>query len=344
MDQDRPWTPERISGESHLTGKEEKFMAAIAIGTLTDLEKSDYVAEGLAWAKPNLIYQQFGLGDRVAKRAGKTRQWFRMTKPGLAAGGTDFSTTVYQYIKNTTGTAPTWTPATPADTTVTAQVDFLFGQGHQWNDGVQYTSFADIPAELRKLNAQHASEAIEQEVINVLRVGTSVYYANNKAARNLITSVDTVDVDDILAVVTALRNNDAKPIRGNYRAMISANVLKQLLQDSTFREVVSRSSRDYYFTATIAEYLGLGFQFSSMAPTISNSGSNNAVTTLEQTIIVADMSYGITKWMLDDYDIVYTAPGGHGDEWSVTHALTWKFMFKSVILNNNWMYRLESAR
>lgn len=319
-------------------------MAAIAIGTLTDLEKTDYVAEGLKWAKPNLIYQQFGMGDRVPKRAGHTRQWFRMTKPGLAAGGSDFSTTVYQYIKNTTGTSPTWTPATPADTTVSAQVDFLFGQGHQWNDGVAYTSFADIPKELRMLNAQHASEAIEQEVINVLRVGTSVYYANNKANRGLLDSNDAVDVDDFLSVVTALRNNDAKPIRGNFRAMISANVLQQMLQDSTFREVVSRSSRDYYFTATIAEYLGLGFQFSSMAPTISSSGSNNAVSTVEQTIVVGAMSYGITKWMLNDYDIVYTSPGGHGDEWANKHALTWKYNFKSVILNQNWMYRLESAR
>ena len=300
--------------------------------------------EGLEWAKHNLIYQQFGMGDRVPKRAGHTRQWFRMTKPNLASGGADFSTTVYQYIKNTTGTSPTWTPATPADTTVSAQVDFLFGQGHAWNEGTEYTSFADIPKELRMLNAQHASEAIEQEVINVLRVGTSAYYANNKATRNLVDANDTVDVDDFLAVVTALRNNDAKPIRGNFRAMISANVLQQLLQDSTFREVVSRSSRDYYFTATIAEYLGIGYQFSSMAPTISDSGSNNAVSTLEQSIVVGNNSYGITKWMLKDYDVVYTSPGGHGDEWATKHALTWKFNFKSVILNNDWMYRLESAR
>jgi len=319
-------------------------MAIISIGTLTDLEKVDYVAEGLEWAKPNLIYQQFGQGDRVGKREGKTRQWFRMTKPGLAAGGTDFSTTVYQYIKNTTGASPTWTPATPADTYVSASVEFLFGQGHEWYEGTEYTVFADLPKELRALNAQHASEAIEQEVINTVRVGTSVYLANNKANRMALISSDTVDADDFLAVVTALRNNDAKPIRGNYRAMISANVLSQLLKDSTFREVVSRSSKDYYFTATIAEYLGIGYQFTSMAPTIGSSGSNNTVTTLEQSIVVGAMSYGITKWMLNDYDIVYTGPGGHGDEWANRHALTWKYNFKSVILNNSWMYRLESAR
>ena len=93
-------------------------MAAISIGTLTDLEKTSYVREGLAIARPKLIYQQFGQGDRVAKREGKTRQWFRMTKPGLTSHASSFSSA--QYVKNTTGAPPTWTPATPADTTVTA--------------------------------------------------------------------------------------------------------------------------------------------------------------------------------------------------------------------------------
>lgn len=318
-------------------------MGAISIGTLTDLEKSSYVREGLEIAKPNLIYQQFGQGDRVEKREGKTRQWFRMTKPGLARGTSDFSTTVYQYVKNTTGASPTWTPATPADTTITAQVDFLFGQGHEWNEGVQYTSLADLPKELRVLNAQHASEAIEQEVIIVLKAGTTVGYGNAKASRGLLDSADTIDMNDIFASVTTLRNNDAKPIKGHFRALCSANVIEQMMKDTTFQNAI-QFQKDYIFTGTIAELFGVGFQFSSMAPTVASSGSNNALSYVEQTIIVAENSYGISRWMLNDYDLVYTEPGGWGDEWKNRHALTWKYAFKSVILNQNWMLRLETAR
>jgi hypothetical protein len=47
---------------------------------------------------------------------------------------------------------------------------------------------------------------------------------------------------------------------------------------------------------------------------------------------------------MDDFDIVYTGPGGWGDEWATRHAMTWKYVFKSVILNQNWLVRLESAR
>ncbi len=319
-------------------------MAVISIGTLTDLEKTSYVREGLEFAKPNLIYQQFGQADRVPKREGKTRQWFRMTKPGLASGGTDFSSTTYQYIKNTTGTSPTWTPATPADTTVTAQVDFLFGQGHEWNEGVEYTSFADLPKELRGLNAQHASEGIEQEVINMIRVGTTVAFANAKASRMLLASPDDrIDMNDIFTQVTTLRNANTRMIKGAYRAFVSANVIERLMLDSSFQSAI-QFQRDYIFTGTIAELFGVGFQFSSMAPTIADSGSNNAVSVVEQTIIVGANSYGITKWMLNDYDLIYTPPGGHGDEWANKHKLTWRYAFKSVILNHSWLVRLESAR
>ena len=316
-------------------------MAAISIGTLTDLEKTSYVREGLPVAKPKLIYSQYAVKDRVAKREGKTRQWFRLTKPGLTSHGSSFSSA--QYVKNTTGASPTWTPATPADTTVTAAVDFLFGQGHEWNEGVEYTSFADIPKELRVLNTLHAAEAIDTEVRDVVVAGTNVYFANNKASRSVLQSTDTVDMVDFFNAATVLRNNDAPEIQGMFSAMCSANVIAQLMQDTTFQSAI-QFQKPYIFTGTIAELYGIRFNFTSRAATTTNGGSASQIATIEQTIITGDNAYGKTAWMLDDYDIVYTPPGGWGDEWATRHAMTWKFNFKSVILNQSWLLRLESSR
>lgn len=316
-------------------------MAVISIGTLTDLEKTSYVKEGLEFAKPNLIYQQYGMGDRVEKRDGKTRQWFRFTKPAVTSGS-DFTGSA-TYVKNSTGAPPTFTPQTPTDTLITAAVDFLFGKGHEWNEGVQYTSFADLPKELRGLNAQHASEAIETEVRDILKAGTNVAYANAKASRGLLTGADQLDTDDLVNQLVTMRDNDAKPIKGMFPVFASNSVIGQLLKDATFRTAV-QLQREYMFTGTIVEYMGMRFHSSSLAPTVTNSGSNNAVANVEQTLIVGANSYGITKWMLNDYDLVYTPPGGWGDEWAVRHALTWKYAFKSVILNQSWLLRLESAR
>jgi N4-gp56 family major capsid protein len=200
-------------------------MAAMTLSSLTDLQKTDYVREGLPNAKPKLLYAQYAVKDRVAKREGKTRQWFRMTKPGLTSQSGDFSGTTYQYVKNTTGASPTWTPATAADTTVTAQADFIFGQGHEWNDGMEYMSFADIPKELRALNFMHAGEAIDTEVRSVVTAGTNVIYANARTTRPNILSTDTVDMADFFSASTNLRNSDAPEIQGMYSAIVSANRL-----------------------------------------------------------------------------------------------------------------------
>lgn len=318
-------------------------MAAMTLSSLTDLQKTDYVREGLPVAKPKLIYAQYAQKDNVAKRQGQTRQWFRMTKPGLTSRSGDFSGTTYQYVKNTTGASPTWTPATASDTTVTATAEFLFGQGHEWNDGLEYMSFADIPKELRNLNFLHAAEAIDTEVRDTIVAGTNVYYANGRATRPNLLSTDQVDMADFFTVATGLRNNDAPEIKGMFRALCSANVIQQLMLDTAFQSAI-QTQKNYIFTGTIAELYGIGFDFSSRAATTSNGGSASQIATIEQTLVVGDNSYGKTAWMMNDFDIVYTAPGGWGDEWATRHAMTWKYVHKAVILNQSWLARLESSR
>ena len=316
-------------------------MAVISLGTLTDLEKTDYVREGLPLARPALIYSQYAVKDRVSKREGKTRQWFRMTKIGITSG-TDFTGSA-TYVKNSTGAPPTWTPQTPTLTTITAQVDFLFGKGHEWNEGVEYTSFADLPKELRILNQLAAAESLDTEVRDVAKVGTTVSFANAKSTRPDLLSTDTVDMNDFFDTATTLRNNDAPLIKGMYSSLCSANVIAQLMKDTTFQSAV-QFQKPYIFSGTIAELYGIRFTFSSRAATTTSGGSASQIATVEQTIITGDNAYGKTAWMLDDFDIVYTSPGGFGDEWAVRHALTWKFNFKSVILNQSWLLRLESSR
>ncbi len=316
-------------------------MAAISVGTLTDLEKTDFVRKSLPIAKPKLIYSQYAVKDRVAKREGKTRQWFRMTKIAITSGS-DFSGAA-TYVKNTTGTPPTFTPATPADTTVTATADFYYGKGHQWYEGAEYMSFADLPAELKNLNTVQAAEVIDTETRDVVAVGTNVLYANGRATRPNLQPTDYVDMSDIFDAVTNLRNNDASEIQGMYSAMCSANSISELMKDTAFQSAI-QFQKPYIFTGTIAELYGVRFTFSSRAATTSNGGSASQIATIDQTIITGDNAYGKTAWMMDDFDIIYTPPGGQNDEWKEKNSLVWKFCFKPVRLNESWLVRLESAR
>lgn len=316
-------------------------MAEISLGTLSDIEKVFYIREALAIAKPALIYKQFGMKERVPAREGKTAQWIRFTKLALTSGS-DFTGSA-TYVKNQTGAPPTFTPATPADTTITAQLDAYFGKGVQWNEAIEYTSLVDLPKELKKIQYQQAAEVMEVETRDVLKAGTNVLYANQKAARNLVTSADQVDINDILDLGVNLRNNDAPRINGVYPVLCSPNTIAQLMKDSGFQNAV-QFQKDYMFTGEIAKFFGFRFIESSLAPTVTNSGSNNAVATLEQTLAIGDMSYGVTTWLMNDFDLIYTAPGGHGDEYKVLNKLVWKMYYKPVILNQSWIARLEHAR
>lgn len=316
-------------------------MAQISIGTLSDIEKSAYVKEALRFAQLTLIYRQFGNKDNVSEREGKTRQWDRFSIPAVTSG-TDFTGSA-TYVKNTTGANPTFTPATPGTTAVTASADYLFGKGHEWTNSVAYTSFLDIKENLRRVNAEHAGRAVDTEVRDTLLVGTTVAYANAKASRNLLTAVDKISMNDIFDTTTTLRNNSAQPIKGMFTVAHSWNVNSQLFKDSAFQAAIAQQ-RDYIFKGTIAELFGDRFVGTDNATTVANSGSNNAVGNVEQTLIFGADAYGVSYWGKDDYDLVYTGPGGWGDEWAVRNALTWKYNGKAVILNQSWMLRLESSR
>ena len=115
------------------------------------------------------------------------------------------------------------------------------------------------------------------------------------------------------------------------------------MKDSAFQSAI-QFQKPYIFTGTIAELFGIRFNFSSRAATSANGGSASQIATIEQTLITGDNAYGKTAWMLDDYDVVYTPPGGWGDEWATRHAMTWKYQHKAVILNQSWLIRLESSR
>lgn len=316
-------------------------MAAVSLGTLSDIEKTYHIREALAFAKPALVFNQFGMKERVSAREGKTAQWIRFTKLGVESGS-DFSGAA-TYVKNASGAPPTWTPETPSDTTVTAQLDAYFGKGVQWNEAVGYTALIDVPKEFRKIQAQHAGEVIDTETRDVLKAGTSVMYANAKATRGLLTSADQVDTNDLIDLGVNLRNNVAPRINGIYVAFVSPNVVGQLMKDEAFRNAV-QFQKDSMFTGEIAKYMGFRIVETPQAPSLTSSGSNNAVSNVEQIIAIGDMAYGVTTWMMNDFDLIYTSPGGHGDEYAVLNKLAWKFYYKPVILNQSWIYRLEAAR
>lgn len=289
------------------------------------------VRKTLDFAKPKLVYPQFGAPDLAMRRKGKTASWLRFSKLSIPSSvlGED---------------GGTWTPETVTDTTVTATLQ-LWGNGIELLEFLEETSFLDLPDEYKKLIGQNAGETINEKVRDVLVAGTSVNYANGVAARQNLISTDTLDLDDILNTVESLEASDAPMIGDEYVAIISPYVKTRLMKDTAFRESTRYLAKDNsIFTGEIANIDGVRFVRTSTAPSVSSSGSNNSVAKVEQTIILGENAYGIARLLPGDFDVVVTQPGGHGDEFKVKTSMAWKCYLKAVILNQSFMRRLESAR
>lgn len=288
------------------------------------------VRKTLEFAKPALVYPQFGQPDMVMRRKGQTASWLRFTKLAIPSTVLDDS--------------PTWSPETVTESTVTATLQ-LWGNGVQVVEALKETSFLDLPMEYKKLIGQNAGETINEKVRDVLVAGTGVQYANSKAALGFLTSTDTADMDDFIDVGESLEANDAKPVGQDFVAIISPYVKTRLMKDTAFREATRYMVKDnMLFTGDVATIDGIRFVRTSTAPKRTSSGASSSLSYVEQSIVIGDGSYGIARLLPGDFDVVVTPPGGHGDEYKVKTAIAWKCYLKAVILNQNWIRRLESAR
>jgi N4-gp56 family major capsid protein len=126
-------------------------------------------------------------------------------------------------------------------------------------------------------------------------------------------------------------------------ALISPFVKGRLLKNSAFRDAV-RYNKDSLFTGELCTIDGIRFVLTSTAPTVTNGGSASSVATIDQSIVLGKGATGIARLMPGDFQVVVTPPGGHGDEYKVKTAITWKSYLKAVRLNENWMRRIETAR
>ena len=311
-------------------------MAAADLSNTTDLNKIHYMKEALPIIEYNLVYSQFGQSDSMPRGDGNSFRFIRFTKLDSDTG----------YTANTTGAAPSWTPDSIADTLINVTPDFLFGNGVEWTEARQYTSWVDLPKAMRKNISVQAAEALDKRVRDVVIAGSNVIYAGGVAARTDLTTASVISMTDIFRAVEDLKAYGAKPVSkySKFCAIISPYTERSLLLDASFRDLVEHRRPDDLFEGHLGTLAGVDFWVSELAPNIASSGSASSVGNVEQTLIIGEGAYGVAKIMFDNFDVVYTAPGGHGDEWKTKHKLTWKASMKAVIIDDSRMVRLESAR
>lgn len=233
------------------------------------------------------------------------------------------------------GTVPT-TPAALTINTVTATVD-QWGDFIRISDLAELTFFHPVVEESLYLLGLQAAETIHGQIQDVLDAGTTVQYASGVSARTDIGAAHKITTAEVIKAVKTLRGNSGRTFGGYYIAVVHPNVEADLLRDSTFVEATRYAAAERLYKGEISRYYGCVFVRAESIDTYSST------VTVYPTFFIAQYSYAITH--LEDLRVFHHAPGSAGtsDPLNQLRTLGWKCSFKSAILNNNWLVRLESA-
>lgn len=286
----------------------------------------------LKQAQYKTILDQFGYTENIPNNSSKTISFTQYTD----------LTPVSSVL--TEGTAPTDTQL--ATTAITATIDQL-GAFVTLTDLAKLTPKHPVMQKTLELLGVQGARTYDNYIFNAISVGTAVYYAGGVSSRATLVATSYLTFADVFKAVANQRQNGAQEFDdGNFVLAIDPKVELDLLQDTTFQNVVYRQQPENPGKNEL--YKGKIVTFGGVTVVRSNQLGNNTVTagsggtlTGHLSFVFGQNSYAVTN--LQNMQTYTQGPGSVADPLEQKMTVGWKFGFKSVILNNNFYSRLESV-
>lgn len=193
------------------------------------------------------------------------------------------------------------------------------------------------------LEGLHAAETYDQLIYNVLDAATTVYRPNNRSADTALLNTDLVGYTDLVANEATLQDNAGRPFEsGDYVFVTSPQVYAGILRDPDFKAAAQLRAPEKIWKGEVGELAGM-----RVIRTNSPAFASTAQTTTGFANKVYS-SFSIARWAYQVSDLqnlrtYIVAPGGQTDPLQQSRKIGWKFAFKSVITNQNWIIRVRSA-
>lgn len=286
----------------------------------------------LKQAKYKTVLDQFGYTENLPSNSSKTisfTQYADLT-PVAAVIGTE-------------GTPPTDTQL--ATTAITATVDQL-GAFVTLTDLAKLTPKHPVMQKTLELLGVQGARTYDNFVFAAISAGTAVYYPGAIASRATLTTTSYMDFATVFKAVANLRSNGASEFNdGNFVLVVDPKVEMDLLQDTTFQNVVYRQQPDSHgnelYKGAITTFAGVTIVRSNqlISDAIANTGVGSNQTA-HVSFVFGQNGYATTN--LQNMQTYTQSPGGVSDPLEQKMTVGWKFAFKAVILNNNFMARIET--
>jgi|SRR5882672_1926729 len=289
-----------------------------------------FSARLLEVAELNTILDQFGDKTPIPSNSSRTIQFVREEKFATSA------------------TPVQLTEGIPPDA-VGLVVDTFQAVAEQYGFLVRLSDLSELTAKhpvVQKtiyLLGLQAAETYDQLVFNVLNASTNTYYPNGRVSDATLVASDTVAYADVVELDALLQDQGGRPMdSGEYVFVCPPQVYASLLKDPDFKASHQLNSPEKIWRGEV-DTLG-GFKIvRSNAPgfaatTQASAGFTNKV---YSGFAIARFAYQIAD--LQNLRVYVVAPGGQTDPLQQSRKLGWKFAFKAIITNNNWLWRTRSS-
>jgi N4-gp56 family major capsid protein len=233
-----------------------------------------------------------------------------------------------------------------------------YGDYVTFSDKVLMETQDPILTETAEILGDQAADTFDQLTRDVLAAGTSVFYANGVASRDLVAA--NVAVADYRKIARALRKNKARkitkmitgsdqvgttPVRASYVAIISPDTHYDLkgLESSGFIPVHKYPSSMTPLPDEIGSLDEFRFVESTNGKVFEDAGASSV--DVHADIILGEQAYGISRITGEALKFIYKALGSAGtaDPLDQRQTSGWKATFVAYRLNESFMYRYEHA-
>lgn len=281
-------------------------------------------------AEFNTILDQFGDKHPLPSNSSKTIRFVREEKLTVAATPTQLSEGI------------------PPDA-VGLTLNQIEATIEQYGSVVRLSDLAEITARHNVIERTiyilglQAAETYDQLIFNVLNAATNTYFVNSRAGDTSLVATDKVAYLDLVELDAALQDQGGRPFEGGeYVFVTPPQVYADLLKDPDFKASNQLRSPEKIWRGEVG-LLG-GFRvIRSNSPAFaatSQAGAGQS-SKVYSSFAIARFAYQITD--LQNLRVYVVAPGGQIDPLQQSRKIGWKFAFKSVITNQNWVRRVRSA-
>ena len=249
----------------------------------------------------------------------------------------------------TEATVPT--PQTYSQRKITATID-SYGAYLGVSDQLKMTGINMQLTDLTKLLSIQAAKSIDTLVRDVMLTGTNVLYSGGTATeRANLTAENILCVDDIRRAVRILEKNGAPKFsrggKGYYKCIIGPDAKFALQSDKKWIDVATYQQAEKIENGELGKLYDVIFMETSNNMVYADAAGGSAVD-VDTAFVFGDEAYatiGLGEAGANAHIIAKAfGSAGTADPLNQVCTLGWKVDgMKTVILNNSWMVRVESA-